>query len=309
MTADNLLFKKIIILLLFITLNSSFLYSLEQNTEKIELIQLSKADQLENQFDLFKNDLKEINFKVSFDSKNTFEKKVIYSYEVLSNNFNENKVSLDLSKKEEYFFTNLNSNLQLKVLTKEFSESSFVLKIEAKVYDNYNNLIDYTRTYLSFQANNKDIKNTDYFNGFNYSRSLALIEHKNDFDVIKITTKNKGYDLYCKSDNPALETNINYPQKEGEFDLNISVDKSYSFLENRSIVSCYAFTATDKIKLKDIVVTYENREIEYLEEEPKTNKIDLTTLLSFTKNTNKNILTLVFIFVLFLFFLSLSKKK
>lgn len=308
MTADNLLFKKIIILLLFITLNSSFLYSLEQNTEKIELIQLSKADQLENQFDLFKNDLKEINFKVSFDSKNTFEKKVIYSYEVLSNNFNKDKVSLDLSKKEEYFFKNLNSNLQLKVLTKEFSESSFVLKIEAKVYDNYNNLIDYTRTYLSFQANNKDIKNTDYFNGFNYSRSLALIEHKNDFDVIKITTKNKGYDLYCKSDNPALETNINYPQKEGEFDLNISVDKNYSFLENRSIVSCYAFTATDKIKLKDIVVIYENREIEYLEEE-KTNKIDLTTLLSFTKNTNKNILTLVFIFVLFLFFLSLSKKK
>lgn len=308
MTADNLLFKKIIILLLFITLNSSFLYSLEQNTEKIELIQLSKADQLENQFDLFKNDLKEINFKVSFDSKNTFEKKVIYSYEVLSNNFNKNKVSLDLSKKEEYFFKNLNSNLQLKVLTKEFSESSFVLKIEAKVYDNYNNLIDYTRTYLSFQANNKDIKNTDYFNGFNYSRSLALIEHKNDFDVIKITTKNKGYDLYCKSDNPALETNINYPQKEGEFDLNISVDKNYSFLENKSVVSCYAFTATDKIKLKDIVVIYENREIEYLEEE-KTNKIDLTTLLSFTKNTNKNILTLVFIFVLFLFFLSLSKKK
>jgi len=308
MIADNILFKKIIILLLFITLNSSFLYSLEQNTEKIELIQLSKADQLENQFDLFKNDLKEINFKVSFDSKNTFEKKVIYSYEVLSNNFNKNKVSLDLSKKEEYFFKNLNSNLQLKVLTKEFSESSFVLKIEAKVYDNYNNLIDYTRTYLSFQANNKDIKNTDYFNGFNYSRSLALIEHKNDFDVIKITTKNKGYDLYCKSDNPALETNINYPQKEGEFDLNISVDKSYSFLENRSVVSCYAFTATEKIKLKDIVVIYENREIEYLEEE-KTNKIDLTTLLSFTKNTNKNILTLVFIFVLFLFFLSLSKKK
>ena len=308
MIADNILFKKIIILLLFITLNSSFLYSLEQNTEKIELIQLSKADQLENQFDLFKNDLKEINFKVSFDSKNSFEKKVIYSYEVLSNNFNKNKVSLDLSKTEEYFFTNLNSNLQLKVLTKEFSESSFVLKIEAKVYDNYNNLIDYTRTYLSFQANNKDIKNTDYFNGFNYSRSLALIEHKNDFDVIKITTKNKGYDLYCKSDNPALETNINYPQKEGEFDLNISVDKSYSFLENRSIVSCYAFTATDKIKLKDIVVIYENREIEFLEEE-KTNKIDLTTLLSFTKNTNKNILTLVFIFVLFLFFLSLSKKK
>ncbi|MDD5316786.1 MAG: hypothetical protein PHX33_07205 [Candidatus Cloacimonetes bacterium] len=308
MIADNILFKKIIILLLFITLNSSFLYSLEQNTEKIELIQLSKADQLENQFDLFKNDLKEINFKVSFDSKNTFEKKVIYSYEVLSNNFNENKVSLDLSKKEEYFFKNLNSNLQLKVLTKEFSESSFVLKIEAKVYDNYNNLIDYTRTYLSFQANNKDLKNTDYFNGFNYSRSLALIEHKNDFDVIKITTKNKGYDLYCKSDNPALETNINYPQKEGEFDLNISVDKNYSFLENRSVVSCYAFTATDKIKLKDIVVIYENREIEFLEEE-KTNKIDLTTLLSFTKNTNKNILTLVFIFVLFLFFLSLSKKK
>lgn len=308
MIADNLLFKKIIILLLFITLNSSFLYSLEQNTEKIELIQLSKADQLENQFDLFKNDLKEINFKVSFDSKNTFEKKVIYSYEVLSNNFNKNKVSLDLSKKEEYFFKNLNSNLQLKVLTKEFSESSFVLKIEAKVYDNYNNLIDYTRTYLSFQANNKDIKNTDYFNGFNYSRSLALIEHKNDFDVIKITTKNKGYDLYCKSDNPALETNINYPQKEGEFDLNISVDKNYSFLENKSVVSCYAFTATEKIKLKDIVVIYENREIEYLEEE-KTNKIDLTTLLSFTKNTNKNILTLVFIFVLFLFFLSLSKKK
>ena len=308
MTADNLLFKKIIILLLFITLNSSFLYSLEQNTEKIELIQLSKADQLENQFDLFKNDLKEINFKVSFDSKNTFEKKVIYSYEVLSNNFNENKVSLDLSKKEEYFLKNLNSNLQLKVLTKEFSESSFVLKIEAKVYDNYNNLIDYTRTYLSFQANNKDLENTDLFSGFNYSRSLALIEHKNDFDVIKITTKNKGYDLYCKSDNPALETNINYPQKEGEFDLNISVDKSYSFLENRSIVSCYAFTATEKIKLKDIVVIYENREIEFLEEE-KTNKIDLTTLLSFTKNTNKNILTLVFIFVLFLFFLSLSKKK
>lgn len=308
MTANNLLFKKIIILLLFITLNSSFLYSLEQNTEKIELIQLSKADELENQFDLFKNNLKEINFKVSFDSKNSFEKKVIYSYEVLSNNFNKDKVSLDLSKKEEYFFKNLNSNLQLKVLTKEFSESSFVLKIEAKVYDNYNNLIDYTRTYLSFQANNKDLKNTDYFNGFNYSRSLALIEHKNDFDVIKITTKNKGYDLYCKSDNPALETNINYPQKEGEFDLNISVDKNYSFLENRSIVSCYAFTATDKIKLKDIVVIYENREIEFLEEE-KTNKIDLTTLLSFTKNTNKNILTLVFIFVLFLFFLSLSKKK
>jgi hypothetical protein len=308
MIANTLLFKKIIILLLFITLNSAFLYSLEQNTEKIEIIQITKSDQLENQFDLFKNDLKEINFKVSFDSKNSFEKKVIYSYDVLSNNFNKNKVSLDLSKKEEYFFKNLNSNLQLKVLTKEFSESSFLLKIEAKVYDNYNNLIDYTRIYLSFQANNKDLENTDLFSGFNYSRSLALIENKNDFDIIKITTKNKGYDLYCKSDNPALETNINYPQKEGEFDLNISVDKNYSFLENRSIVSCYAFTATEKIKLKDIIVIYENREIEYLEEE-KINKIDLTTLLSFTKNTNKNILTLVFIFVLFLFFLSLSKKK
>lgn len=303
MIKNNLLLKKIIIILVFITLNTSFLYSLEQNTEKI---QLTISDQSENQFYVFKNDLKEINFNVSFESENISEKKVIYNYEVLSNNFNKNQVSLDLSKSEEYFFTNLNSNLQLRVITKDFVDSSFVLKIEAKVYDNYNNLIDNTRTYLSFKANNKDIESRDYFNGFNYSRSVALITNKNDFDIIKITTKNKGYDIYCNSENPSLKTIINYIQKDKEFDLNISVDKNHSFLENRSIVSCYAFNATEKIKLKDIIVVYENRAVEDLEKQTSS-KTDLTALFSFTKN--KSTLTLVFIFVLFLLFLSLSKKK
>jgi len=326
MTTTIKISKKLLIvsLFVFIIFNCGFIFSNEQNTKEANLVidQLTPVDRSDNYFYLSKNSIKEINFNVFFKSNtdDLSEKKIIYSSEILSNNFNSNQVKFDLSKSEEYFFKNLNSNLQLTIITKDIIDSSFILKIEAKVYDNYNNLITTQRKYLYFISNNLDgdIADSQYgFNGFNYSRSVALIKNKNDFDVIRIKTnsfQNTGYDISCKANNSLISTEIIYIQKTNEFDLNISIkDGLDSFLlADKYLISCHAFNAYENIKLKDIILVYENKDIlfsEIIPIEKKPNTINLTALIPLSENKNKNLLTGLFIFVLILFILSLSVKK
>ena len=326
MTTTIKISKKLLIvsLFVFIIFNCGFIFSNEQNTKEANLVidQLTSVDRSDNYFYLSKNSIKEINFNVFFNSNtdDLSEKKIIYSSEILSNNFNSNQVKFDLSKSEEYFFKNLNSNLQLTIITKDIIDSSFILKIEAKVYDNYNNLITTQRKYLYFISNNLDgdIADSQYgFNGFNYSRSVALIKNKNDFDVIRIKTnsfQNTGYDISCKANNSLISTEIIYIQKTNEFDLNISIkDGLDSFLvADKYLISCHAFNAYENIKLKDIILVYENKDILFSEINPtekKPNTINLTALIPLSENKNKNLLTGLFIFVLILFILSLSVKK
>lgn len=324
MTTNGPISKKLLIvsLFVFIIFNCGFIFSNEQNTKEANLVidQLTPVDRSDNYFYLSKNSIKEINFNVFFKSNtdDLSEKKIIYSSEILSNNFN-NNVRFDLSKSEEYFFKDLDSYLQLKVVTKESVESSYILKIEAKVYDNFNNLITTQRNYLYFVYDDlvgDNIYNS--FNGFNYSRSVALITNKNDFDVIRIktnTTKNTGYDISCKANNSLISTDIIYIQKTNEFDLNISIkDGLDSFLvADKYLISCYAFNAYENIKLKDIILVYENKEPFFFEtnqsQEKNEKLIDLTTLIPLSENKNKNVLTGLFILVLILFILSLSVKK
>jgi len=326
MTTTIKISKKLLIvsLFVFIIFNCGFIFSNEQNTKEANLVidQLTSVDRSDNYFYLSKNSIKEINFNVFFNSNtdDLSEKKIIYSSEILSNNFNSNQVKFDLSKSEEYFFKNLNSNLQLTIITKDIIDSSFILKIEAKVYDNYNNLITTQRKYLYFISNNLDgdIADSQYgFNGFNYSRSVALIKNKNDFDVIRIKTnsfQNTGYDISCKANNSLINTEIIYIQKTNEFDLNISIkDGLDSFLvADKYLISCHAFNAYENIKLKDIILVYENKDILFSEINPtekKQNTINITALIPLSENKNKNLLTGLFIFVLILFILSLSVKK
>ncbi len=326
MTTTIKISKKLLIvsLFVFIIFNCGFIFSNEQNTKEANLVidQLTSVDRSDNYFYLSKNSIKEINFNVFFNSNtdDLSEKKIIYSSEILSNNFNSNQVKFDLSKSEEYFFKNLNSNLQLTIITKDIIDSSFILKIEAKVYDNYNNLITTQRKYLYFISNNLDgdIADSQYgFNGFNYSRSVALIKNKNDFDVIRIKTnsfQNTGYDISCKANNSLISTEIIYIQKTNEFDLNISIkDGLDSFLlADKYLISCHAFNAYENIKLKDIILVYENKDILFSEINPtekKQNTINITALIPLSENKNKNLLTGLFIFVLILFILSLSVKK
>lgn len=319
--------KKLLIvsLFVFIIFNCSLIFSNEQNTNKVqlEIEQLTPVDRSDNYFYLSKNSIKEINFNVVFRSNtdDLSEKKIIYSSEILSNNFNSNQVKFDISKSEEYFFKNLSSNLQLKVITKDIIDSSFILKIEAKVYDNYNNLITTQRKYLYFISNNLDVDNIkDFqygFNGFNYSRSVALITNKNDFDTIRIKTnsfQNTGYDISCKANNSLISTEIIYIQKTNEFDLNISIKEGLDsfLLADKYLISCHAFNAYENIKLKDIILVYENKDILFSEINPtekKQNTINITALIPLSENKNKNLLTGLFIFVLILFILSLSVKK
>jgi len=176
-----------------------------------------------------------------------------------------NGTNFKLSKSEETIVSEVSSEIGIEVIARDFTENLVKLKLNADLYDEYNNIIESSSKTLTLITNNS-IDDYTYtpnrdepsFKGVVYSRDVSYLINKNDVDYIKIKSYsdyNYVYDVKCNADNTGLITKTMYVG-DNEFDLNISIDNASNLQKGVYQINCYAYNRDNLFDLKKITLNY-----------------------------------------------------
>ena len=211
-------------------------------------------------FDVYSNYLPLEQFK---------ESKVEYTLETSSEKPMQN-ISMSLSKNTEYFRSKVDTQVTLNIRPNNFNNNLIKVIVNAKLYDEYNNLIASNSKLITLVSNNsKEFYPSTYnktepkFNGYDYSRSTSILLNKYDKDTIKIKEYIRygfTYNLKCTASNNGIITKTKY-LGNNNFDLNLSIDNNKTINAGNYIVKCNAYNRNNNYNLKPITVQYFDQNI------------------------------------------------
>ncbi|MFH0906395.1 MAG: hypothetical protein V1824_03590, partial [archaeon] len=250
------------------------------SADNLSLDLKTTADYKQDYFILQKNITKELIFNSKFNLDNCYNCKVVYSYNVFfDNSLNYNNLQdleIQLSKSEILFNNYFNSNLVVFIRPKSELSSLITLEINAKVFDNSNNLIANSSKYIklifekTMQNSNTSFENyNQFYSGYSFDKPIAIIMDMYDKDKIKLniySTQYFTYDINCytqKKDENYILYDINYNTgKADNFEIIISLDVNKDVNAFESNLYCYAFNKDNRYEFKAIKIKYLNKEVD-----------------------------------------------
>lgn len=218
-----------------------------------------------NTFYVSNNNTKEIDFRVKFLSEELKEGKANISVQVLPE---DSEISVFVSSKELSFYNSLDTTEKIYVDTKNLKQNK-TLQLKVEIFDEYNNKLKTASKYITIIPNNSE----EYYNytnnhtrprilGYNLSRSISVINGKEDSDLISVyVNKEEGsvYSLNCMVSNPAIIINYNYVTSQ-KTDINLSIDKNKTLETNDYYLNCKIQDGYEIINIKEIKIRYTAKE-------------------------------------------------
>ncbi len=181
-----------------------------------------------------------------------------------------NNLEVSLSKKEEYFLSNVNSQISLNIRSYRFNDQKIKLKIKASLFDVYNNLLDSSYIYVDLISNNSEYdfsgspKNkVPEYKGYSLSKKKLLILNQLDSDKITITNHidNKiSYGTKCSVDKEGLILNLRYIGNN-QYSLRVSIDQNKFVDKDIFTINCVAYYRENNFTIKPINVIYLNQDL------------------------------------------------
>lgn len=291
------------------------------SANSLELI--TTPDTKANGFYVSNYSTREINFKTdfSFKTQELKEGKLVFSYVISPDS---KDIDIQFSRTEVNFTNDISSNDVLYITTKKITHIKNI-QIRAEVFDNYNNLLFTKVIYIKIIPNNsnnyyeytKDHSEPRYV-GYTLSRSLSVINGKEDYDIISIYTKtqdNSSMAIDCKTSNPAIILEQQY-KDYNQTDLKLSISKKAKLESGDYFIDCVIFNASNSQELPQIKLRYTNG-TDHLEtskdqsqsisvtEKPKS----VTGFLSFSKAKTSNFTSVLFVVLIVLVLFILFSKN
>ncbi|MCK9293212.1 MAG: hypothetical protein WCY27_03855 [archaeon] len=262
--------RKIFSILLIISslpLLSSFISS--ESSSSLSLSLKTTPDVYENNFYLSKNTSRQILFEVNSDylPKDPLKTtKVTYNLKVFPENQSKD-IDLSLSKKQDLFLSNISSVFSLNIRTKNFTENILKIKVEAILFDEYNNILSTDYRYLTLISNNSDYdfsltptRTEPIFRGYSFSKNILYLDNNLSTDSLVIKQhidSNFAYALKCKSRNPNIITLTEY-KGNLEFDLNVSIKEDSNLEKGDYLIDCFFYNENNRVEVKPIYVSFQN---------------------------------------------------
>lgn len=290
--------KKNFLFLVFI----GFFLSIAPLAFASNLKMLTPADTGTNGYYVSNYSTREINYRMSYDFKTDGinEGKIVYSYKVLQDS---KDLDIQLSNTEVFFVNNFSNTETIYLNTKQLTEIKN-LQVKAEAFDNYNNLLSTKVLYLKIIPNNSN-NYYEYtkthaeprYSGYSMSRSVAVINGPNDYDVISIYTKledNSTLSLSCFTNNEAIVVEQKY-QGPGKTDIKLTIDpKAKDLKSDDYFIFCKLYNAYVSQELPEIKLRYtsavlkeikkEQNQTTTITEKPKS----ATGFLSFSKSRSSS---------------------
>jgi len=245
---------------------------------------VTPPDMSNNIYNFSKNTTRKIFFNISSDylPKNTLKTtKVIYNLKTYPDNTLK-QIDLSLSKTEDVFLSNIKSSFSLNVHTFNFTDNVVKVKIEAILYDEYDNLLSEKYMYLNLVSNNADYdyslspeRTEPIFKAYSFSKDIIFLKNKSESENIVIkqyTDSVQTYNLDCKPNNVGILSFLEY-KGNLEFDLNVSINPDVNLSKGIYSISCVFYNESNTYPTKDILVKYFAEE-EVIEEDSSLSEID-----------------------------------
>lgn len=218
-----------------------------------------------NTFYVSNNNTKEIDFRVKFLSEELKEGKANISVDIFPN---DSEINVSISTQEFIFYNSLDTTEKIYINTKNLKQNK-TLQLKVEILDKYNNKVKTTNKYITIIPNNSE----EYYNytnnhtrprilGYNLSRSISVINGKEDSDLISVyVNKEEGnvYSLDCTASNPAIVINYNYVTSQ-KTDINLSIDKNKTLETNDYYLNCKIQDGYEIINIKEIKIRYTAKE-------------------------------------------------
>lgn len=218
-----------------------------------------------NTFYVSNNNTKEIDFRVKFLSEELKEGKANISVDIFPN---DSEINASISTQEFIFYNSLDTTEKIYINTKNLKQNK-TLQLKVEILDKYNNKLKTTNKYITLIPNNSE----EYYNytnnhtrprmlGYNLSRSISVINGKEDSDLISVyVNKEEGnvYSLDCTASNPAIVINYNYVTSQ-KTDINLSIDKNKTLETNDYYLNCKIQDGYEIINIKEIKIRYTAKE-------------------------------------------------
>jgi len=218
-----------------------------------------------NTFYVSNNNTKEIDFRVKFLSEELKEGKANISVDIFPN---DSEINVSISTQEFNFYNSLDTTEKIYVDTKNLKQNK-TLQLKVEIFDEYNNKLKTASKYITLIPNNSE-EYYYYTNnhtrprilGYNLSRSISVINGKEDSDLISVyVNKEEGsvYSLNCMVSNPAIIINYNYVTSQ-KTDINLSIDKNKTLETNDYYLNCKIQDGYEIINIKEIKIRYTAKE-------------------------------------------------
>lgn len=218
-----------------------------------------------NTFYVSNNNTKEIDFRVKFLSEELKEGKANISVDIFPN---DSEINVSISTQEFIFYNSLDTTEKIYINTKNLKQNK-TLQLKVEILDKYNNKVKTANKYITIIPNNSE----EYYNytnnhtrpiilGYNLSRSISVINGKEDSDLISVyVNKEEGnvYSLDCTASNPAIVINYNYVTSQ-KTDINLSIDKNKTLETNDYYLNCKIQDGYEIINIKEIKIRYTAKE-------------------------------------------------
>lgn len=244
-----------------------------------------------NTFYVSNNNTKEIDFRVKFLSEELKEGKANISVDIFPN---DSEINVSISTQEFIFYNSLDTTEKIYINTKNLKQNK-TLQLKVEILDKYNNKVKTANKYITIIPNNSE----EYYNytnnhtrprilGYNLSRSISVINGKEDSDLISVyVNKEEGnvYSLDCTASNPAIVINYNYVTSQ-KTDINLSIDKNKTLETNDYYLNCKIQDGYEIINIKEIKIRYtakEETKKEVLQTTTQPETKNITGFLSFPK--------------------------
>jgi hypothetical protein len=261
----NVMQKKYVLLLILLF----FMFPLMQNIFAYSSLSISlktSPDYGDNVFYMYPNMFKQIYLNISSDylPPNQYSNTLVkYFVDVYPDNPLNGSLSIELSKDYGLFTSTVDTDIALNLVSKNFKDNTVNLKIYAKLYDSYGNVLETANKYITITS--KDSNNLfplteidsakKILKGYNYSRNIVYLLNNNDYDIISLTEYVDDpyiYDINCIAPKEII-INILYKGNKS-FDINFSLNKDINVIPDIYFVSCVAFNKYYTYNLKDVLV-------------------------------------------------------
>lgn len=285
----------ILLITLGLFLLSSFISA--DSSSPLSLNLKTTPDVYENNFYLSKNTNRQILFEINSDylPKNLLKTtKVVYNLKVFPENQAKN-IDLSLSKKEDLFLSNISSVFSLNIRTINFTENVIKIKVEATLFDEYDNVLSTDYKYLTLISNNSEsdfsltpTRTEPIFRGYSFSKNILYLGNNLSTDSLTIKEhidSSLAYNLSCAPRNPNLIIFTEY-RGDLEFDLNVSVRENSNLSKGTYPIDCFFYNENNRFEVKPIYVSFQNNNLDSnFQEEVLTPPVEDNSQSNFLKNT------------------------